>query len=105
MTLEERQPRTRTGPGGWRSSPPLATVDRRAVRALLYLSLVAVGFVVLWFAAQLVSVFSDILGIFFLAWLLAFLVDPIASRSSSGPSAGCRATSRCSSSTACCSRS
>jgi predicted PurR-regulated permease PerM len=79
MTLEERQPdaqRTRRVA----IEPPLATVDRRAFRALLYLSLIAVGLVVVFFTAQLVSIFSDILGIFFLAWLLAFLVDPIASR-------------------------
>ena len=60
--------------------PPLTGPDRRAVRALLYLTLIAVGFVVVVFLAQLMSFFSDIVGIFFLAWLLAFLVDPIANR-------------------------
>lgn len=60
--------------------PPLTGGDRRALRALIYLSVTAMAFVVVWFLAQLVSIFSDILGIFFLAWLLAFLVDPIATR-------------------------
>ncbi|MBM4408879.1 MAG: AI-2E family transporter [Chloroflexi bacterium] len=60
--------------------PPLTGGDRRALRALIYLSLTAMVFVVIWFLAQLVAIFSDILSIFFLAWLLAFLVDPIATR-------------------------
>ena len=59
--------------------PVLTIGDRRALRVLLYLALVAVGFVVLSFVATIAAYFSDILAIFFLAWLLAFLLDPIAS--------------------------
>src|SRR6476660_7541651 len=59
--------------------PPLSDGDRRALRVLLYLALVAVGFVVLSFFATIAAYFSDVVAIFFLAWLLAFLIDPFAS--------------------------
>jgi predicted PurR-regulated permease PerM len=59
--------------------PPLQNGDRRALRALLYLAVGAFGFVVLSFLATIAAFFSDILAIFFLAWLLAFLLDPPAS--------------------------
>src|SRR5437868_13320346 len=59
--------------------PPISDGDRRALRVLLYLALVAVGFVVLSFLATITLYFSDIVAIFFLAWLLAFLIDPFAS--------------------------
>jgi predicted PurR-regulated permease PerM len=59
--------------------PPLSNGDRRALRVLLYLTLAAVAFVVLSFVATIGLYFSDILAIFFLAWLLAFLLDPLAS--------------------------
>ena len=58
--------------------PILTTGDGRALRALLYLGLIAVGFVVVSFVATVATYFSDILAIFFLAWLLAFLLDPLA---------------------------
>ncbi len=58
--------------------PLLTTGDRRAIRALLYLAIAAVAFVVLSFVATIAAYFSDILAIFFLAWLLAFLLDPFA---------------------------
>jgi predicted PurR-regulated permease PerM len=58
---------------------PLSDGDRRALRLLLYLGLVAVGFVVLSFVATIGLFFSDIVAIFFLAWLLAFLMNPLAS--------------------------
>jgi predicted PurR-regulated permease PerM len=59
--------------------PLLSDGDRRALRVLLYLALIAVGFVVLSFVATVGLFFSDIVAIFFLAWLLAFLLDPFAS--------------------------
>jgi predicted PurR-regulated permease PerM len=59
--------------------PPLSDGDRRALRLLLYLALAAVGFVVLSFVASIALFFSDVAAIFFLAWLLAFLLDPFAS--------------------------
>jgi predicted PurR-regulated permease PerM len=60
------------------TAPPISDGDRRALRVLLYLALVAVGFVVLSFVATIAAYFSDIVAIFFLAWLLAFLIDPLA---------------------------
>ena len=59
--------------------PALSDGDRRALRALLYLALTAVAFVVLSFVATIAAYFSDVVAIFFLAWLLAFLIDPLAS--------------------------
>jgi len=59
--------------------PPLSDGDRRALRLLLYLALIAVGFVVISFLATIAVYFSDTVAIFFLAWLLAFLLDPFAS--------------------------
>jgi len=56
--------------------PPLQNGDRRALRLLLYLAVAAVGLIVLSFAATIAAFFSDVLAIFFLAWLLAFLLDP-----------------------------
>src|SRR5262245_18416163 len=50
--------------------------DRRALRLLLYLAVAAVALVVLSFATTIAVYFSDVLAIFFLAWLLAFLLDP-----------------------------
>lgn len=59
--------------------PLLSDGDRRALRLLLYLALTAVGFIVLSFVATIGAFFSDIIAVFFLAWLLAFLLDPFAS--------------------------
>src|SRR3990172_11080795 len=64
------------GPRSWMQTP-LPDGERRALKGLLYLALVAVGFVVLSFVATGAAYFSDILAIFFLAWLLAFLLDPL----------------------------
>jgi predicted PurR-regulated permease PerM len=51
--------------------------QRRWLDALLVLATVAVGFVVAGFIAGLVFGFGDILLVFFLAWLLAFILSPI----------------------------
>ena len=59
---------------------PLSDGDRRALRLLLYFALAAVAFVVLSFVTTIAAYFSDIVAIFFLAWLLAFLIDPLATR-------------------------
>ena len=40
-------------------TPALTGGDRRALRVLIYLTAIAVGFVVVWFLAQLVSIFSE----------------------------------------------
>ena len=51
--------------------------QRRWLNALLVLGTVAVGFVVLDYVGQLFFAFGDIILIFFLAWLLAFILSPI----------------------------
>src|SRR5512135_1085144 len=61
--------------------PRLAGVlDRRAtvVDALLILSTVAVAFIVLGFLASYFQDYLRIILIFFFAWLLAFLISPVA---------------------------
>ncbi|HEY0444639.1 MAG TPA: AI-2E family transporter [Candidatus Limnocylindrales bacterium] len=58
----------------------LSQRQRRWVDALLVLSTVAVGFVVAGFAANLFYFFGDVILVFFLAWLLAFILDPVVAR-------------------------
>ena len=55
-------------------------LDRRAewVEALIVLTTVAVAFVVLGFLASYFKDYFHLILIFFLAWLLAFLISPIA---------------------------
>jgi len=67
---------------------PLSDGDRRALRLLLYLALAAVALVVLSFVTTIAAYFSDIVAIFFLAWLLAFLIDPLATWVERAPPAG-----------------
>jgi predicted PurR-regulated permease PerM len=50
---------------------------RRWIDALLILGTIALAFVVVQFVSQLFQAFGDILLIFFLAWLLAFILSPI----------------------------
>jgi predicted PurR-regulated permease PerM len=50
----------------------------RWLTALVILGAVAVGFVVIGDVTGLVAYFSDVIMIFFLAWLLAFILSPIA---------------------------
>jgi predicted PurR-regulated permease PerM len=54
--------------------------QRRWLDALLILSTIAVAFVVLGFLGQVFFFFGDILLVFFLAWLLAFILSPIVRR-------------------------
>jgi predicted PurR-regulated permease PerM len=54
--------------------------ERRWFEALLVLSVIAVAYVVLGFAAQILADFGDIILVFFLAWLLAFILSPIVGR-------------------------
>jgi predicted PurR-regulated permease PerM len=51
--------------------------QRRWLEALLILSTFAVAFIVIGFAAQIFFWFGDIILIFFLAWLLAFILGPV----------------------------
>jgi len=53
--------------------------EHRWLTALLILGTVAVAFVVLSFVTGLLAYFSDVIMIFFLAWLLAFILSPLAS--------------------------
>ncbi|MDQ6793440.1 MAG: AI-2E family transporter [Chloroflexota bacterium] len=53
---------------------------RRWVDALIILSTIAVGFVVLGFLADLFYFLGDVILVFFLAWLLAFILSPLVSR-------------------------
>lgn len=58
----------------------LTARQRRWLDLLLVLATVAVAFVVVGFVAQTAALFGDILLIFFLAWLLAFVISPIVTR-------------------------
>ena len=64
--------------------PPLGrlrdALDRRAdwVEALIVLTTIAVAFVVLGFLASYFKDYFHLILIFFLAWLLAFLISPVA---------------------------
>lgn len=55
----------------------LSERQRRLLDAILVLAVVALGFVVLGFVAGVLSFFSDVLFLFFLAWLLAFAILPL----------------------------
>jgi predicted PurR-regulated permease PerM len=52
--------------------------EHRWLMALLILGTVAVGFVVLYFVTGLLAYFNDVIMVFFLAWLLAFILSPVA---------------------------
>ena len=54
--------------------------QRRWLDALLVLAALALGFVVLGFAADVFFYFGDIILVFFLAWLLAFILSPVVAR-------------------------
>lgn len=54
--------------------------ERRWLDALLVLATVALGYVVLGFAAQVMADFGDLILVFFLAWLLAFVLSPLVGR-------------------------
>lgn len=51
--------------------------ERRWIDALLILATVAAAFVVAGFAADLFFYFGDVVLVFFLAWLLAFILSPV----------------------------
>src|SRR2546423_15626479 len=59
---------------------PITQRQRRWLDALVVLSTIAVGFVVVRFLADVFFWFGDIILIFFLAWLLAFILSPIVAR-------------------------
>ena len=53
--------------------------EHRWLTSLLILGTVAVGFVVMYFVTALLAYFNDVIMVFFLAWLLAFILSPVAS--------------------------
>lgn len=54
--------------------------ERRWLDVALFLAVVALGFVVLGFLANLLAAFGDLMLVFFLAWLLAFILTPLVAR-------------------------
>ena len=54
--------------------------ERRWLDIVLILAAIALTFVVLGFLANLLAAFGDIILIFFLAWLLAFILTPLVTR-------------------------
>jgi predicted PurR-regulated permease PerM len=54
--------------------------ERRWLDAILVLGAVALAFVVLGLIGQVVAFFSDLILVFFLAWLLAFMISPLVTR-------------------------
>ena len=51
--------------------------ERRWFDAILVLGALALGFIVLGFAGVLFAYFGDLIMVFFLAWLLAFMLSPV----------------------------
>jgi predicted PurR-regulated permease PerM len=76
LPIEDRT----SGTGAQAMTLPVTERQRRWLDALLVLSTIAVGFVVVRFLADIFFWFGDIILIFFLAWLLAFILSPIVAR-------------------------
>ena len=51
--------------------------ERRLFNAILVLATLALGFVVLGDVGVVFAQFSDLILVFFLAWLLAFMLSPV----------------------------
>ena len=60
------------------AAPLLSPRERRWLEAVLFLGAVALVFVVLGQLAAVWALFSDLILIFFFAWLLGFILEPIA---------------------------
>ena len=54
--------------------------ERRWLDVVLFLAAVTLGFVVLGYLANLLAAFGDLILVFFLAWLLAFILSPLVAR-------------------------
>jgi predicted PurR-regulated permease PerM len=54
--------------------------ERRWFDAILVLGALALGFIVLGFVGEIFVVFGDLIMVFFLAWLFAFMLGPIVNR-------------------------
>jgi predicted PurR-regulated permease PerM len=63
-----------------RERPAAPTIDRVAARLTRLLAPVVLGLVGLWLLRDLWPPFRSVLVLFFLGWLVAFLLDPLVSR-------------------------
>ncbi len=54
--------------------------ERRWFDAILVLGAIALGFIVLGFVGVIFAIFGDLVMVFFLAWLFAFMLGPIVNR-------------------------
>ncbi len=54
--------------------------ERRWFDVILVLGAVALGFIVLTFVGAIFAIFGDLIMVFFLAWLLAFMLGPLVNR-------------------------
>ena len=54
--------------------------ERRWLDVVLFLAAIALLFVVMGFVAKLLADFGDLILVFFLAWLLAFILSPLVAR-------------------------
>jgi predicted PurR-regulated permease PerM len=59
--------------------------ERRWFDAILVLGALALGFIVLGFVTVIFAIFGDLIMVFFLAWLFAFMLGPIINRVTSIP--------------------
>ena len=59
--------------------------ERRWFDAVLILGALALGFVVLTFVGAIFAIFGDLIMVFFLAWLLAFMLGPLVNRATAIP--------------------
>ena len=58
----------------------MTTRERRWFDAVLVLGALALGFIVLGFVGEIFTIFGDLIMVFFLAWLFAFMLQPIVNR-------------------------
>ena len=54
--------------------------ERRWFDAILVLGAFALAFIVLGFVGAIFAIFGDLIMVFFLAWLLAFMLGPVVNR-------------------------
>ncbi len=59
--------------------------ERRWFDAILVLGALALGFIVLTFVGAIFAIFGDLVMVFFLAWLLAFMLGPLVNRATAIP--------------------
>src|SRR5919107_6431061 len=59
--------------------------ERRWFNAILVLAAVALAFIVLGYVGQVFAYFGELIMVFFLAWLLAFMLGPLVNRATAIP--------------------